>query len=286
MNPRAHFYWSIRRELWENRSVWIAPLVLALLIVVAFAAVSDWAEGFRSMLPKARASQLRMIYMPYGLAASVIVLTGWLVAIFYSLDALSGERRDRSILFWKSMPVSDLTTVLAKAAMPLVVVPAIATLIALGTQLAMLAAGSVVLIAKGLDAAPAWTRVPWLHTSIGLLYGTLVHSLWFAPVYSYLLLVSAAVRRATFLWAFMPPFAVMAIEWLAFRTTYFAALLKSRIFGGLVAFEPDALKQPITSLSQLNAGALLSSPALWLGLAFAAACIAVAIRLRRYREPL
>ncbi len=286
MSPRTHLYWSIRRELWENRSVWIAPLALATLIVVAFAVFTDWSETLRFTLPSDPGALRRVIFMPYGLAASVILLTGWLIAVFYSLDALNGERRDRSILFWKSMPVSDLTTVLAKVAMPLAVVPFVATAIALCTQFAMLAAGSVVLMAKGLDASLAWTRVPWLGTTAGMLYGTAVHTLWFAPLYAYLLLVSAAVRRATFLWAFLPLVAIVAVEWLAFRTTHFAALLWSRIVGGMIAFEPDAMKHPIMELSQLDPGRFFSSPGLWLGLVFAVACIAAAIRLRRYREPL
>ena len=286
MNPRTQLYWSIRRELWENRSVWIAPSILGALIALAFAFHGDWVESLRLSRPADAALQLRLVYMPYGLAASAILLTGWLVALFYALDALNGERRDRSILFWKSMPVSDLTAVLGKTAMPLVVIPAIAVAIALCTQLAMLVVGSVSLTAKGLDASLAWTQVPWLGTTAGLLYGTLVHALWFAPLYAYLLLVSAAVRRATFLWAFLPLFGVVAIEWIAFRTMHFAALLKSRVFGGMIAFAPDAIKQPVTDLSQLDPVAFFSNPALWLGLAFAAACIAAAIRLRRYREPI
>ena len=286
MNPRTHLYWSIRRELWENRFVWIAPLAVAVLIVVAFAAVTDWAEALRVTLPKDVGAQLRLMYMPYNLAASVILFTGWLVALFYSLDALNGERRDRSILFWKSMPVSDLTTVLAKAAIPLAIVPFVATATALVTQFAMLVAGSVVLTAKGLDASIAWTRVPWLATTAGMLYGTVVHTLWFAPIYAYLLLVSAAVRRATLLWALLPLFAAVAVEWLAFRTTHFASLLKDRVLGGLLAYKDGALDGPVTQFSQLDPGRFFASPGLWLGLAFAAACIAGAIRLRRYREPI
>jgi ABC-2 type transport system permease protein len=286
MNPRTHLFWSIRRELWENRSVWMAPLAVGLLIVLAFAVVTDWAEALRLTLPKDARAQLRLMYMPYGLAASVILFTGWLVALFYALDALNGERRDRSILFWKSMPVSDLTTVLAKAALPLLVVPLFATAIALATQLAMLVAGSVVLAAKGLDASIAWTRVPWFATTAGMLYGTAVHTLWFAPIYAYLLLVSAAVRRATFLWAFLPLFAVVAVEWLAFRTMHFASLLKDRVVGGMIAFKPEAMSQPIMDLAQLDPERFFASPGLWLGLLFATACIAGAIRLRRYREPI
>ena len=90
----------------------------------------------------------------------------------------------------------------------------------------------------------------------------------------------------TFLWAFLPLFAIVAVEWLAFRTTHFAALLWSRIVGGMIAFKPDAMKHPIMEVSQLDPGRFFSSPGLWLGLVFAVVCVAAAIRLRRYREPI
>ncbi len=64
-----------------------------------------------------------MIEQPYTFAAGCIMATAFIVGVFYCLDALHGERRDRSILFWKSLPVSDLTTVLSKASIPLVVLP-------------------------------------------------------------------------------------------------------------------------------------------------------------------
>ena len=68
------------------------------------------------------------------------MLTAFLVGVFYCLDALHGERRDRSILFWKSLPVSDLTTVLAKASVPCRVLPPRAFALALATQLMLLPA--------------------------------------------------------------------------------------------------------------------------------------------------
>ena len=67
--------------------------------------------------------QRAAIEMPYDIAAMMIMFTVFIVGIFYCLDALHGERRDRSILFWKSLPVSDLTTVLSKVFVPLVILP-------------------------------------------------------------------------------------------------------------------------------------------------------------------
>ena len=280
MNRCGDFCWSIRRELWENRSIWIAPLALAALIVAGFLFTANhWSPAVRARHPVAA-------FMPYGLAASAILLSGWLVGVFYSLDALNGERRDRSILFWKSMPVSDVTTVLAKVAVPLVVIPFVTIAIALAAQAIMLVGSMAILSTRGMDPLLPWTLVPWLPTTVSLFYGMAAHALWFAPIFGYLLLVSALVRRAAFLWAVMPFFAAAAVEAIAFGSTNVASLLKYRLLGGMQAFKPDAMKDPITQLSQLDPVRFLTVPGLWLGLAFAAICIAAAIRLRRYREPI
>ena len=148
MNPQATrpMYWSVRRELWENRSIYIAPLSVAAVIVFGFllsAMAGAWAK----------APQPDKLAQPYNLAAVLIMATTFFVAVFYCLDALHGERRDRSILFWKSLPVSDLTTVLSKAAIPLVVLPPLTFVITVATQFIMLLLSSAVLLMSGQSTA-------------------------------------------------------------------------------------------------------------------------------------
>jgi ABC-2 type transport system permease protein len=244
-----------------------------------------WSEPLRGLAKWDAAKQLRLVLTPFGLAASVILASGWIVAIFYCLDALHGERRDRSILFWKSMPVSDRATVASKAAIPFAVIPLVAVGVALATQLVLLAIASGVLAAKGLDAAIPWTHVPWGTTWIGMIYGMAAHTLWFAPIFAWLLLVSGWARRSPFLWAFLPAFGAAALERIAFGSTHVADFLKYRVVGGMQAFSADTAKEPIVSLSQLDPARFLSIPGLWLGLAFAFACLAIAVRLRRRRDP-
>ena len=286
MNAMSAFRWSMRRELWEHRAIVVAPAGVALLAVLAFAYNTDmWLAYLRTLPAVADAKQTRMAIGPYALVASVTLMTGWLVAIFYALDALHGERRDRSILFWKSMPVSDTITVVAKAAVALVAIPLCALAIAFATQLVMLAVGTALLAWHGLDPALPWTLPPWFASTVALVYGLGAHMLWYAPIAGYLLLVSAWAPRMPLAWAVLPIVAAGAFERLAFGTWHVAELVQHRLLGGLAAFRPDALKQPITELAQLDPLRFLALPGLWLGLAFAAACIALAIRLRRYREP-
>jgi len=278
-------YWSVRRELWENRSLYIAPLVVAAFMLCGFAiSTIGMPHRRRETLLLDPAQQQARIAMPYDVAATMLIVTAMIVGAFYCLDALYGERRDRSILFWKSLPVSDLTTVLSKASIPLAVLPVFIFLIVVMTQFLMLLWSSVVLLPSGL-ALTTWTRFNLLGQSLILLYGLIALALWHAPIYGWLLLISSWARRATFLWAFLPFFAIGVLEKLAFNTTYMASLLRYRFMGHLaVAFVFD--KGGVHSLSQLTPGKFLSTPGLWIGLALAAMFIAAAVRLRRNREPI
>jgi ABC-2 type transport system permease protein len=115
-----------------------------------------------------------------------------------------------------------------------------------------------------------------------LLYGLIVIALWHAPVYGWALLISGIARRATFLWAILPLLAIGFFEKITFNTSYFASMLKGRLLG----FAPEAFAFNAHTVPQLTPGRYLSSPALWIGLVFAAAFIVAAVRLRRYRGPL
>ena len=118
------FYWSVRRELWENRSIYVAPILVAIVVLFGFlVSTIGLPERRREVLLLDPAKARAAIEAPYDMAAIMLILTAFIVGVFYCLDALYGERRDRSILFWKSLPVSDRTTLLSKATIPLVVLP-------------------------------------------------------------------------------------------------------------------------------------------------------------------
>jgi ABC-2 type transport system permease protein len=228
--------------------------------------------------------------MPYSMAPAPIMLATFLVGIFYCLDALYGERRDRSILFWKSLPVSDRTTVISKAAVPLVVLPLIAYVLSIVTQVILLMLSTMVLLGNGLSPGTLWAEFRFFQGLLIMFYGLTVHTLWFAPIYCWLLLVSAWSRRAPILWAVLPPLVIAAFERITFKTSYFGYMLKYRVVGAMA--EAFAVKPKgsgdgdISRLSQLDPARILSAPGLWVGLIFAAAFLAAAVRLRRNREPI
>ena len=133
------FYWSVRRELWENRSIYVAPILVAIVVLFGFlVSTIGLPERRREVLLLDPAKARAAIEAPYDMAAIMLILTAFIVGVFYCLDALYGERRDRSILFWKSLPVSDRTTLLSKATIPLVVLPLVTFAIVVATQLVMM----------------------------------------------------------------------------------------------------------------------------------------------------
>jgi len=281
-------YWSVRRELWENRSIYIAPLVAAAVILFGFLiSLIGLPHRMRAALALDPSKQREALAMPYDMAAGLIMVTALIVGVFYCLDALHGERRDRSILFWKSLPVSDLTTVLSKASIPLVVLPLLAFSITVATQWIMLLLSTAVLSASSLNVATLWTQLSFFQMSLGLFYHLLtVHVLWHAPIYAWLLLVSAWARRMAFLWAALPLLAIGVIEKIAFNTSHLAAILENRLSGGGVEAVTAPGGFPMDPMTHLTPGNFLFSPGLWIGLAVAAAFLAAAVRLRRYQGPI
>ena len=283
------FFWSVRRELWENRSIYIAPIAAGCLGLFGFiiSAIGLPERRRAVLLLDDIAQQRARIEWPYDMVAMMLMFTSFIVGVFYCLDALHGERRDRSILFWKSLPVSDLTTVLSKMSIPLVVLPLLTFAVIVVTQILMWLWTAMLLLANGLPL-PTSAQLPLVQSWLVLLYGIIAIKLWHAPIYAWLLLVSGWARRATFLWAVLPLLAIGAVERIAFQTSYWGSFLKYRLFGGMsqaFAFKPD-VKHPTVDLHQLTPGNYLTTPGLWLGLLFAAAIIFAAVHLRRSRGPL
>jgi ABC-2 type transport system permease protein len=294
----------IRREFWEHRALWIAPLVVAgLLIAGALVAtfhynpasidwdVPDPGLSHEQLAQHSLAKEMgmqRAINIPLYLVM-VAVLT------FYLLDCLYVERKDRSILFWKSLPVSDATTVASKLLVALVVAP-------LGVYLLTVVSSIVLSAILGVRLSFAhlppnsfvWDTVSWLKVQVLCLFSLIASLLWYAPLAGYLVLVSAWARRNVFLWAILPPAIAMLLERMALGTHYLADLIKYRTvdvpgrFSLNHAIHSAAANAHDSSMSVqadlIDIGQALLNIDLWLGLAVALAFAFVAARIRRYRD--
>jgi len=287
--------WSVRREIWENRSIYIAPASVAVAVVGAFTfSLLRHPEVLARFAGTDADSQRIAMVLPASIVAGLVIMTSVLVGVFYCLDAMYGERRDRSIFFWKSLPVSDLVTVLAKMSIPMVVLPVVTFVIVVAMQLILVLVCSVLMLAHGLNAGVIWRQLPLPGMEVITLYGLVVMTLWYAPVYGWLLLVSSWAKRAPLMWAVLPVLGAAIVERIAFNTTYFWHMLKYResgffeaAFGGVVGRSGDA--RHVTAfipLSQLTPGVFFSSLGLWTGLVAAGLFFVAVVRMRRYREPI
>ena len=282
------FSWSMRRELWEYRSIYLAPAAVGGLVLVGFfIALGSLPARMRAAQSLAPDQLRASIEQPYLVAALLLMAAEMVVAIFYCLDALYGERRDRSVLFWKSLPVSDATAVLAKASIPILVLPIVTFVVTVGTQSVMLLASTIVLSTAGVETSAGWDHLSLLEFS-RINFGHLVvyHGLWYAPVYAWLLLVSASATRVPLLWALLPPVAIAIVERLAFNSTRFVGLLRALFLPGE---EPGNMLEapPAMTLDMLGASDplshLLMTPALWIAMAVSALLLFGAVRVRRSR---
>ena len=302
------FIWLIRRELWEARAVWIAPAICAGIVVggaviaalashpIGFgmdtAQLADMHEGLTSdKLDAIAGVSLAGVAVPFFI---MLMFTQF----FYSIDALFGERRERSILFWKSLPVSDAETVLSKLAIGAVVMPAVATAAAFIAQIGVCAAAAAKLSAVSGLQGHLWSPAVWGDVLLLDLYVMATSMLWCVPLVAFQLLVSAAAPRAPVAIAILMPLAAAFAEWLVFRTHYVLRILMDRSVGGLamhiftahprdgfgVHVDSDTMDLPHSLLSMMRPLDFLGSVDLWAGLAVGAALIAAAVWTRRYRD--
>jgi ABC-2 type transport system permease protein len=280
----------MRRELWEHRALWLVPLVIAGLIVLAamFPHASMQVDSADVETPQ----KYMALFALFHSAMTVPQLLVLAVLLpFYLLDCLYAERKDRSILFWKSLPVSDAQTVLSKLLVALAVVPLGVFVLTLFTDIA--ASGMLALRFHNSEVVRAllhWDTQIWLRTQ-GLILAALVAALlWYAPVAGYLLLVSAWAKRNAFLWAVLPPLVAMLLEKIAFGTTYIARFLGYRlrisdVLGLHHGREAMAAGEHASGmLLRMRPWEALANVDFWLGLAAAAALVWLTIRIRRHQE--
>ena len=321
ISPQRRFAWLLRREFWEHRNgLLIAPLVTGLLSLLLtalalFAAIGlgrkangniqvngeqvsinglDLAALTQQMGPSDQQQLADVVNFSLLLGSYWPLLVMAMVVFFYCLGALYDDRRDRSILFWKSLPVSDLSTVLSKLVTALVVAPLLAIAISALTMFGYLLLMMAAVAWLGGDAI----ALIWQPASITTLLATHLawlptYSLWALPCVGWLLLCSAFARRVPFLWAVVPPLlggallsatglvTVLGISHGSLWGQGVARLLLGTVPGidqaWLKAANPDYTPAHLPGQA-LDA---LGLPSLWYGALFGATCIVLAIVLRR-----
>lgn len=298
----------LQREVWEHRAIYVTPFVIGLLVAlgaltgsvtlvvnenvanVALLGVSSLGEAQRS----AAITGLLAGFMPLFLLPMGILVT------FYSLDAMYAERKDRSILFWRSLPVTDAETVVSKLITAMVLIPLVTVVIIALTQIVVMVISSGWLMAR--DASPwhlIWKPAPLLQLWLATTYIVLALSIWAAPFVGWYLFVSGYVKRSPLLLAFVPLVVLPMLEGMVFRTHYFWTAISTRMkdiplfkTGGWSDFEslfenPESIHEMAESFSlieRLDVVRFLTAPGLYVGLLVCGLFVAAAIYVRRYRD--
>jgi len=275
----------VRRELWEHRALWIAPLTVEALLAISLL-IGRINMGLPEHVLTAQQRVAIFTIGQWALAQPVFVVAAIVVA-FYLLDCLYAERKDRSILFWKSLPLSDELTVGSKFLVAAVVVP-------LGTFVLASAAGLVFsgILAVRVPWALSWSTFEWLRTELVLLLECVLGVLWYSPIAGALLLFSAWIRRNPILWASLVPVVAPIIERIALGTHYIwnfehyrtggiwhKLSLGPNVFGSFEHLPPVGVV-----LDTFNIRGAFTDIDLWLGVVAAVALAYAAARVRRYRD--
>ncbi|MGH8210034.1 MAG: hypothetical protein ACREU6_10650 [Steroidobacteraceae bacterium] len=293
------FQTLVRRELWEHRSLWMAPLaVTGLLLICALlthgALRIDAADTSEWLDPRNKT-------IVFALAQWGLTVPHYLVLIlllnFYLLDCLYAERKDRSILFWKSLPISDGATVAVKMFVGCVVVPLGIFALALLTDVLFTAIWNLRAVFDGAPELVAWDTVAFFKTQVLMFLGLVISILWYAPLLGCLLLASAWVRRNVLLWVTLLPLLAVMVERVAFGTHYISGLidyrtdgiwrslhLESALLGSLTDVGPAVVVSVPGVYDRVHVGPAFTNIDLWLGLVVTAACAYAAARIRRYRD--
>jgi ABC-2 type transport system permease protein len=285
-----------RRELWEHRGLWLAPLVVAGILMAACIAAILYTH------PDLHAADLSWFTAEQRAAAfaganwslaSPLYLVAFMVVFFYLCDCLYAERKDRSILFWKSLPVSDGLTVAAKFLVAALAIPLGVYVLAAVTDLLFVCFWNLFVTLGGGPQLRMWDGAAWVGAEWRQLLVVILASLWYAPIYAYLMLVSAWARRSPLLWATLPPTIAPLIEWLSFRTHYLWDFIRYRSFeiwrilglGPMPGFAHGHHRD--VASAEFGSGhfaAAFSNIDLWLGVLAAVALLYAAARIRRFRD--
>ncbi|WP_298575257.1 hypothetical protein [uncultured Luteimonas sp.] len=332
-SPARRFGWLLRREFWEHKGGFLwAPLVAgaislllsAMGIVIAMVAARDsmpedgtislgdseiQLNGLDLGMLTSQLGHEELARLGDGLDLTLMLASGWpfivlaFVMFFYCLGALYDERKDRSVLFWKSLPLSDSSTVLSKVVSAVVVAPLLATIAAILTMFGFLALISlVVLFYGGNPVSLLWGPASPALISLQYIAAIPLYALWAMPTIGWLLLCSSWARSKPFLWAIMIPlFAGIFVAWLEFLGVFEDVtwpFFRNIVLRALTSIFPmtfmdlEYLKGvnfdvPGAARNLMNPMGVyrnLASLDLWGGVVAGVAMIFAAIRLRRWRD--
>ena len=295
----------IRRELWEHRSLYVVPAVLGMLIVLleitGQTAISAFGKHIDTAILGAtnigENERAAIISALMSVVSGLFIFVMWLLILFYSVDALYAERKDRSILFWRSLPVTDAETVLSKLATAVVVIPLITLAFIAATHVLVLIVTSIWVGSRGASAWHLiWEAAPLVDNWGATLVILMAVTIWLSPFVGWFLLVSAYTKRAPILMSLLPIAVLPLLERIFFSSNILIDVLFTRS-AKIPIYNRDELKglfddemfrsignEGVSLISMLNVGKFLSSASMWGGLLVCGLLTTAAIYVRRFRD--
>ena len=301
----SHQVALLRREIWEHRSIFVTPIAISSIVTLGVLAMLMFASGFAAELDVAifGASNLagdperKAVLTGFFLGTSwVFIIALAILTVFYCLDSLYAERKDKSILFWRSLPVTDAETVLSKLITAIVVIPVVTVIGIIATHIVNLIVTSIWVSMKGGDGGMLiWGSVSLIDNWLAAFIVVISTGIWMSPFIGWFLLVSAYTKRSPLLMAFMPLILIGLLEGIILRTHVFAENVLGR-GEGLPIFrsvdierffneEQWRIAEGATSLlTHLDVVRFITSPAMWAGVVVCGLLSTGAIYVRRYRD--
>ena len=284
--------WLIRREFWENRAIWMIPAVFGALLLLA--ALFGQVSIPRLTSPRESEEAAAAFLVVVG---AMFYLVMGVYSTWYLLDCLYTDRKDRSILFWKSLPISDASIVLCKLLVGMIIIPLV--YFAAADATALIGAFILSIRARASIGSSLWNGDVWWQVQVLWTYAILTTAVWYLPVTGWLMLVSAWAKRAVILWAVLPPLLLYFFERVFFGTHLFGHMISRRLTAlPLVSFNgskyvwtheggvvDNASGAPVVSVWHLiNPSGFFTSAETWIGAAVGIVLIVAAIQLRMRRS--
>ncbi len=204
----------VKRELLEHRGAFVY-FPLGVLALFALAVLSAHGLGrlhvpFETGMP----STAKLYEIGCYLAAAFWWAYLLLALFFYFADAFSADRRNNAMLFWKSMPVSDLKVLASKLLAGATIFPAIIFALFLATGLVLFFVAQLMALFSPLVPQPSLLAYgnALLQVSAFVLVHTVLGLLWYAPFFAWVGILSIVVGRWSMALAIVIPLVIGILE--------------------------------------------------------------------------